>query len=457
MTTATLADSSSVPAVAAVPPRLPTLDQALARDKREGLEIAVRARWITCAVLVPMMFYLNPSHEALYYVALIALFALTGWAHLKVGTVGRSRAELALLLCDVALLTFALVVPNPLRTELWPPPMQYRFGGIIYFFLLLSTAVLTYTWRTIAVLAVCVVVAWSAGILWAMSSVDHPELSLRVSEALPGLPEIAALLDPNTVNLPTRVQEMVIFLLIAATLAAASWRSHRLVHRQAEAERERSNLARYFSPNVVATLAHNDTPLRSIRSQNVAVLFVDIVGFTAFADRHEPVAVVRTLRDFLERMEREVFRHEGTLDKYLGDGLMATFGTPVAGDNDAVHALRAGRAMLAVVDDWNRERARRGEESLAIGVGLHYGPVVTGDIGANRLELAVVGATVNIASRLEAQTRVLNVRLVTSRDLVEKARSEPDWRRQDEDGLEAADPQVIRGIAEPVRTWVLGG
>jgi adenylate cyclase len=69
----------------------------------------------------------------------------------------------------------------------------------------------------------------------------------------------------------------------------------------------------------------------------------------------------------------------------------------------------------------------------------------------------VVGATVNIASRLEAQTRVLNVRLVTSRDLVEKARSEPDWRRQDEDGLEAADPQVIRGIAEPVRTWVLGG
>lgn len=436
---------------------LPSLDQALARDKREGLELAVRARWIACAVLMPLMFYLNPSREAFYYVAIVALFALIGWAHLKVGTVGRSRMELGLLLCDVALVTIALIVPNPFRTDIWPAPMQFRFGNFIYFFMLLSTAVLTYSWRTIVFMSGWVVVAWTAGVVWSMSSVAHPELSQRMQSAYPDLPLIAEFLDPNTVNVPNRVQELVLFLLVAATLAAASWRSNRLVHRQADAERERSNLARYFSPNVVETLAHADSPLREIRAQNVAVMFVDIVGFTTYADQHEPAAVVRTLRDFLERMEREVFHHEGTLDKYLGDGLMATFGTPVAGENDAVHALRCGRDMLKAVEAWNAERKRRGETALQIGIGIHYGPVVTGDIGANRLELAVIGATVNIASRLEAQTRVIGVSLVASAELVERARSEPGWRAADLEDLEPADPQMIRGVAEPIRTWVMGG
>lgn len=436
---------------------LPSLDLALARDKREGLQLAVQARGIACAVLAPLMFYLNPSYEALYYVGLIALFALIGWAHLQVGTVGRSRAELALLLCDVALVTFALIVPNPFRTDIWPAPMQFRFGNFIYFYMLLSTAVLTYSWRTIVFMSAWVAVAWTAGVAWSMSSVAYPELSQRMMSAFPDLPLIAEFLDPNAVNVPNRVQELVVFLLVAATLATASWRSNRLVHRQADAERERSNLARYFSPNVVETLARSDSPLREIRAQNVAVMFLDIVGFTTYADQHEPAAVIRTLRDFLERMEREVFRHDGTLDKYLGDGLMATFGTPVAGKSDALNALRCGRAMLKAVEAWNAERRRRGEAALAIGIGLHYGPVVTGDIGANRLELAVIGATVNIASRLEAQTRVIGVSLVASADLVERAKGEPGWREADLEGLEPADPQMIRGVAEPIRTWTIGG
>jgi adenylate cyclase len=437
---------------------LSPIDQALARDKREALVIAVRARWFAIAVLMLLMVYLNPTLEAIYYQVLMAAFGLIGWAHLHAGTVGRPRLELVLLFLDVVLVSIGLIIPNPFRQDAWPSAMQYHFGGIDYFYLLLSTAVLAYSWRTISFLASAIAIVWLLGVAWnVIAPITIPGLSERVAAALEGHPQLIPFLDPNHTSLPNRIEEVVVFGLVAATLTAATWRSNRLLRRQAVAERERSNLARYFSPNVVTTLAHNDTPLRSIRSQNVAVLFVDIVGFTAFADRHEPATVVRTLRDFLERMEREVFRHDGTLDKYLGDGLMATFGTPVAGANDAVHALRAGRAMLAAVDAWNRERRRRGEEPLAIGVGLHYGPVVTGDIGANRLELAVVGATVNIASRLEAQTRVLNVRLVASRDLVETARSEPDWRPEDEDGLESADPQMIRGVAEPVRTWVLGG
>ena len=108
-------------------------------------------------------------------------------------------------------------------------------------------------------------------------------------------------------------------------------------------------------------LSKNDEPLKQVRNQNVAVLFADIVGFTAYADGRSPGEVIATLRQFHERMEREIFRHGGTLDKYLGDGLMATFGTPFAGDLDAVNALRSAQAMLASVDELNleREAARR--------------------------------------------------------------------------------------------------
>ena len=115
--------------------------------------------------------------------------------------------------------------------------------------------------------------------------------------------------------------------------------------------------------------------------------------------------VIGTLRQFHERMEREVFRHGGTLDKYLGDGLMATFGTPFASDSDAVNALRCAQAMIASIGELNRERKNRNEPPIQVSVGLHYGQVVLGDIGLNRLEFAVIGTTVNAASRLEALTR----------------------------------------------------
>lgn len=456
MTAAAILDAFDIPTNTTAPRRLPTLDEALARDKREGLVLAVRARWIAMAVLAVLLIYLNPFWNVLYYHAILAGFALIAWAHLKVGRVGRSRAELLLLLCDVALMTVAVVVPNPFRTDVWPLAMQYRYGGIAYFYLLLAIAVLAYSWRTILMLTFWVVVAWLAALTWVLlMPIAHPELSQRAAEAFAGFPQLLIMLDPNAVLIPDRVQELVVFALVAAILAIAGWRSNRLVRRQAESERERSNLARYFSPNVVEKLANNDTPLKEIRAQNVAVLFVDIVGFTAYADAHAPATVIRSLRKFLERMEREVFRYNGTLDKYLGDGLMATFGTPVAGDNDAVHALRAGRAMLAAVARWSETRVAAGEAPLAIGIGIHYGPVVTGDIGASRLELAVIGATVNIASRLEAQCRVIGVPMVVSADLIERARSEPDWRSEDEAGLEPADPQMIRGVAQPVRTWVV--
>jgi hypothetical protein len=116
---------------------------------------------------------------------------------------------------------------------------------------------------------------------------------------------------------------------------------------------------------------------------------------------------------------REVFDNGGTLDRYIGDGPMATFGTLEQGPHDACNALKCALDMIAALDCWNAERAAAGAAPVREEVGLHYGPVIAGDTGNERvLEYSVIGDTVNTASRLEHLTRSLNSPLVVSGSLM---------------------------------------
>jgi adenylate cyclase len=140
---------------------------------------------------------------------------------------------------------------------------------------------------------------------------------------------------------------------------------------------------------------------------------------------------------------------------------MATFGTPEVGADDAGNALAAARAMLTSIDVWNRARAAEGEPAIRLSIGIHYGEVVLGDVGsARRLEFAVVGDVVNVASRLEELTRQLDTSLIVSDDLIEAIRAAGGGRRTMLGGtalagLTRAEPQVLRGRTAPVAIWAL--
>ncbi len=228
-----------------------------------------------------------------------------------------------------------------------------------------------------------------------------------------------------------------------------------LDRRRAAAERARTNLSRYFSPNIVAILAERDEPLGAVRRQTVAVMFIDIVGFTAMAERMAPEAVVGMLRQFHDRMTRQIFACGGTVEKYIGDAIFAVFGLPVAGPEDALNALRCGDLMVAALAEWNVERAAAGEPLLGIGIGLNYGLAVIGDVGSEHsLSFTVIGDTVNTASRLQSLTRGLATPLVAGHALVEVVRADPR-----DDGvallglLEDRGEQTLRGRAGAVRVW----
>ncbi|WP_299371625.1 adenylate/guanylate cyclase domain-containing protein [uncultured Tateyamaria sp.] len=423
--------------------------EALERNKREGMDLAVKARIGALGATALLLVFLNPNWDVLWYHGLLVALVAVGLAQRRVGRVGQSRAELGLLFADLVLMTVALLVPNPFSTEPVPTAMIFRFEVFQFFSIILAAGVLTYSWRTIIAMGNWTAVMWllGAGCVWWFGR-TYPALSEGAAAMFPDNPDLARLFDPNAINWDLRIQEVIVFFIMSAILAVAVRRYQLLVLDSAEMARERTNLARYFSPTMVEELSTKDEPLGQIRSHDAAVLFVDIVGFTTFSDGRPPQEVIETLRAFHARMESEVFAHGGTLDKYLGDGLMATFGTPLPASDDAARAVACVRAMAERMVALNTDRRIEGLPEIDARFGLHYGAVVLGDIGANRLEFAVLGDTVNVASRLEAMTRALNVRAIVSDAAMAAA-------TQGSDAFRRVPDQAVRGVAEPLPVWVL--
>jgi adenylate cyclase len=227
---------------------------------------------------------------------------------------------------------------------------------------------------------------------------------------------------------------------------------------RAAAQRARNNLARYFSPGVVDMLADRDQPFGPVRRQNIAVLFVDIVGFTGISETMAPEEVIDLLRAFAERMSAPVFACGGTLDKLIGDAMLATFGVPAPSERDAQNALHCAELMMSAMESWNEERAAAGRQRLAMGIGLNYGPAVIGDVGSEHyMSFTVVGDTVNTASRLQTLTRTLKARLLASDALIAAAKTRPlEAIAGILDRLVDGGEQAVPGRNRPVRVWIDG-
>lgn len=430
--------------------------RALEENKREGLLLAVRARWVALSATAVLMLFVNPNFDSLYHYVLLALMALNGFFQLRIGQVGRSYAEVLLLLFDVLLMTAALALPNPLVDGIWPAGLSYKFGTFYYFFVLLTAVALGYSWRTVFTFGI-----W-CGIIWMLTALGmyffgerDPAITQILVDGLGDNNRFIEAFDPNEVRLVDRFAEAVIIIIVAGILALNGFRMNRLLLSQAETARQRGNLSRYFAPSMVDALAGRDQPFGEVRSQSVALLFADIVGFTAMAEKSEPKAVIETLREFHRRCETAVFDHGGTLDKYLGDGLMVSFGTPDAGPDDATRALRCALAMEKSMIEWNAVREQSGKLPIRLSIGIHYGPVIMGEIGSERrMELATLGDSVNVAARLEAATRQLDTNQIISESLVARLVEEmPDNEKLLANFKRADEPLALRGRNQKITVW----
>jgi len=180
-----------------------------------------------------------------------------------------------------------------------------------------------------------------------------------------------------------------------------------LVDDISETEILRDTFSRFLSQQVMEQIL-SDVDLRSLRSarRDVTVLFADIRDFTAFAEQHSPEQVVDVLNAYLDVMVQVLFEYQGTLDKFLGDGVLALFGTPLVQPDHPQRAVQVALDIQRAATSLNATRQRRGQPTLHIGIGINSGEAIVGNIGSEkRMEYTVIGDMVNVAQRLQALAR----------------------------------------------------
>lgn len=421
-----------------------------AREARNGIRHATIARSLALLSFIVWVWVFQEFPRAWFYIDLLGLLLFLGLAQGYVA--GRMAPHIwpsaIFILIDSCVLAITLSMPNPFVAVPVPAPLILRSGNFSLFYVLLAGTLLTYSPRLVLWSGFTAAAAWSAAVAWVANLPEsRTQFDVIGWGALEPVMHIPFRMDPNFVTLPQHIKEILILLAVTTILGTAIWRVRQLAFRQVQTERERANLARHFSPNMVDTLARSDQPLGAVRKQKAAVLFTDIVGFSGLAERLGPEKTMDLLRATHSLVAEQVFAHGGTLDKYIGDAVMATFGVPIAGPDDATNALACARSIRKRLAQDNPLES----EPVRVGIGAHYGEVVIGDIGdERRLEFGVIGDTVNVASRLEHLTRELGP-LVISNDLFVSA----GLTEEEPDGFKRMPGQKLRGRSEPIDIWVL--
>ncbi len=179
-----------------------------------------------------------------------------------------------------------------------------------------------------------------------------------------------------------------------------------IVKRERTAALVRETFGRYLSDSVVSTLLDNPDGVKlGGEKRVVTIMMSDLRGFSIVSERLPPEKVVDLLNIYLGKMADVITAFSGTIDEFIGDGILAVFGAPVLGENDALHAVACAVAMQLAMDDVNQELVTRGFQPLEMGIGINTGEVVVGNIGSQtRTKYGVVGSHVNLTSRIESFT-----------------------------------------------------
>ena len=181
----------------------------------------------------------------------------------------------------------------------------------------------------------------------------------------------------------------------------------------------------------------------SATEKDLAILFSDIRSFTTFSERHFPHDIVHILNRYFLEMGAAIHNHQGTIDKYMGDGVMAIFGLQ-DGEHPAKQAYRAALEMLTRLEEFNKYLEETYQETFQIGIGIHFGPVVVGNVGhPDQISFTAIGDTVNVAARVESATKNLCDILV----------SESVYQHLDQDGWESTD-LLLKGKTEVLRLFI---
>lgn len=401
--------------------------QRLHEEELSGFAFAFKARAIALGAVFIWLVFSSSWARLPALVAAMAVFFAVGWIGYATR---RSRHMLAVqaacALVDVAIIVLASHYPENDWYE-WALQSWLRRSAFLYLVAYVAASALTFSVKIVLIAGAAAFLGQLASFAFVLHSAEHVD-SFRGFTAQSALDLLRQLIEVQGIDpVVFMVNQLVLLAVTTGLIAGAIWRARRHVERAVMAETERANLGRYFSPNVVERLASDVRGLEAGRTQDAAVMFVDVIGSTRRWEAITPEEVITIIRAFHRRIVPIVFRHNGSVDKFLGDGLMAVFGAPEKTPDEARDALLCAMEILDTIDQWRDQRIAVGKVATTVGIGIHYGQVIQGNVGiADRLEFTTLGDTVNVASRLESMTRQFDAGILLSLETLAAAeRSSP--------------------------------
>ncbi|MBO6894217.1 MAG: adenylate/guanylate cyclase domain-containing protein [Roseibium sp.] len=429
-----------------LPARSATPDTSrLLRAEQRGLRLAILCRTFAVGAAflwvggswVAFGFYPNP----LIFVVL-GVFTAVGVAHACViGTrFDRWWMKYAIYTIDILGICATFAFLPVIREEAVPQILAFRAYGIYYLFPMVAMATLSLSPRLVLWSGCVAVIGWFAAFFIAIAGM---ETTLSWSDLPPGATRAqyeALFLSADFIGRGNRIEETGFLMIATLILSLGVLRARRvfMAQVQAQAEREQiaSTLGRYV-PEAVAKRLIDDPEALTPQQRYAVILVMDISGFTAYSAGRAPTEVIEHLNDFLSGCAEKVSRHNGVVIQFTGDGLMASFGTPIESAEPEQEAIAASRALMA----------QAGKAGFSIRIGLAAGPVAAGSIGSSdRQAFTVYGDTVNRAARLEAHAKTLGRTLLLDGSFEDKLQGQP---------VERHEQQTLRGLSEPVTVLVL--
>ncbi|HRY23692.1 MAG: adenylate/guanylate cyclase domain-containing protein [Geminicoccaceae bacterium] len=284
-----------------------------------------------------------------------------------------------------------------------PPALYLKAPTLMYVFILIALRTLRFEPAFVLLAGISAALGWLALVAYAVLAGGGPAGETMITR------DFAEYMMSYSILIGAEVDKIVSILVVTAILALALHRARKLLVRAAVEGQAASDLKRFFAPEIAGRITGSDAELVPGRAElrEAAIMFIDLRGFTGLGERLAPADVMQLLGEYQALMTRAVRAAGGSIDKFMGDGILASFGAVRPSDSAAAEALAAIEAVLETGQRWSGDRARRNLPAPAVAAAITTGTVMFGTVGdAQRLEYTVLGEPVNLAAKLEKHTKV---------------------------------------------------
>jgi adenylate cyclase len=428
------------------PARLPERVQATIRQEQDQTEILVSVLQLLAVVSFAALYTLTPKGfdpQAVPFEPVpVTLAVYTGFTLIRLWLAWRRRLQpwfLALsVVVDISVLMITIWTFHLQYQE--PAPLYLKAPTMLYAFILIALRTLRFEPWLVLLAGIAAALGWVVLVAYAVLGGGGAQITH----------DFATYAMSYQVLLGAEVDKVVSVMMVTLILTLGLVRARKLLFRAVTDQVAASELSRFFAPEVAGRIRDSDMALEPGQAElrTAAILMVDMRGFTPLTHELAPREVMALLSEYQSRVVAAVTEHGGSIDKFMGDGVLASFGATRASPSFAADALRALDVLMDDTATWASERAARGLPAPGVGAAIATGPVMVGTIGDDRrLEYTVIGDPVNLAAKLEKHTKVERVRALGTVEACRLAERQGWHPRSPQAALER---RQVAGVDQPL-------